>query len=71
MILFQQFSDSYSPNLLHFTSNLFEICQMGEVGGFLPGGRLELRRSPDLFSSNPDETFAGFKRGERQRVEML
>jgi hypothetical protein len=26
--------------------NLFEICQMIEVGGFLPGERLELRRSP-------------------------
>jgi hypothetical protein len=34
------------PNLLNFMSNLFEICQMGEVGGFLPGGRLELRRFP-------------------------
>src|SRR5215203_4276027 len=44
--LFQQFSYCWSPNLLNLMLNSFEICQMVEVGGFLPGGRLELRRSP-------------------------
>jgi hypothetical protein len=37
---------------------------MAEVGGVLPGGRLELRRSQAKFSSNPEKNFAGFEGGE-------
>jgi hypothetical protein len=48
-------------------SNLFEICQMVEVEGFLPGGRLKFRRSRAKFSSNPDEN-SGSR--SAKRVEM-
>jgi hypothetical protein len=36
------------------------------------GSPLEKMGSPgQIFFSNPNETFAGFGRGKRQRVEML
>jgi hypothetical protein len=51
--------------------NLFEICQMVEFGGFLPGGGWNFGAPQAKISSNPKENFTGFGHGERQRVEML
>lgn len=46
-------------DLVGFSSlqNLFEICQMPQVGGVLPGGRLELRRSPGLIFLQSERNF--------------
>jgi hypothetical protein len=52
-------------------SNLFEIYQMVEVGVSCRGDGWNFSAPQAKFSFNPDENFARFKRGERQRVKML
>jgi hypothetical protein len=43
----------------------------GRGWGFPAGDGWDFGAPQAKFSFNPDENFAGFRRGERQQVEML